>query len=117
MVGASRMRRSVRGRADLPATSSGVTWRLVTDLTGDFGRIAAVDHGLVVLVTTRADGSAQASVVNAGVLANPIDGSPSVALVAQGRARKVANLRARPRATGVGRAGGGGAAVGAAATH
>ena len=62
-------------------------------------------RGLVVLVTTRADGSAQASVVNAGVLANPIDGSPSVALVAQGRARKVANLRARPRATVVARAG------------
>ena len=77
----------------------------MTDLAGDFGRIAAADHGLVVLVTSRADGSAQASVVNAGVYANPIDGSPSVALVAQGRARKLANLRARPRATVVARAG------------
>jgi PPOX class probable F420-dependent enzyme len=77
----------------------------VTDLVGDFGRIAAADRGLIVLVTTRADGSAQASVVNGGVLANPIDGTPSVAIVAQGRARKVANLRARPRATAVARAG------------
>jgi len=88
----------------------------VTDLAADFGRIAAVDHGLVVLVTTRADGSAQASVVNAGVLANPVDGSPSVALVAQGRARKVANLRARPRATVVARAGWEWAAVEGATT-
>ena len=77
----------------------------MTDLAGDFGRIAAADHGLVVFVTTRADGSAQASVVNAGVLTNPIDGSPAVALVAQGRARKVANLRARPRATVIARSG------------
>jgi len=77
----------------------------VTDLAGDFRRIAAADHGLVVLVTTRADGSAQASVVNAGVLANPVDGAPSVALVAQGRARKLQNLRARSRATVVARNG------------
>jgi len=88
----------------------------VTDLAADFGRIAAVDHGLVVLVTTRADSSAQASVVNAGILANPVDGSPSVALVAQGRARKVANLRARPRATVVARAGWEWAAVEGATT-
>jgi len=88
----------------------------VTDLAGDFGRIAAADHGLVVLVTTRADGSAQASVVNAGVLANPIDGAPSVALVAQGHARKVANLRERPRATVVARSGWEWAAVEGATT-
>lgn len=67
-------------------------------------------------VTTRADGSSQASVVNAGILANPLDGSPSVALVAQGRARKVANLRARPRATVVARAGWEWAAVEGATT-
>ena len=68
------------------------------------------------VVTTRADGSAQASMVNAGVLANPVDGSPSVALVAQGRARKVTNLRQRPRATVVARKGWEWAAVEGATT-
>ena len=68
------------------------------------------------LSTLRPDTTIQASVVNAGVLANPIDGSPSVALVAQGRARKVANLRARPRATVVARAGWEWAAVEGATT-
>jgi PPOX class probable F420-dependent enzyme len=88
----------------------------VTDLAGDFARIAAADHGLVVFVTTRADGGPQVSVVNAGVLANPIDGKRSVALVAQGRARKLANLRKRPRATVVARAGWEWAAVEGATT-
>lgn len=88
---------------------------LVTELA-DFTRIAAADHFLVVCVTTRADGSPQVSVVNAGVFANPIDGSPSAALVAQGRARKLANLRARPRATVVARAGWEWAAVEGATT-
>ena len=87
----------------------------MTDLA-DFGRIAAADHGLVVIITTRGDGSAQASVVNAGVLANPIDGSPAVALVAQGRARKVTNLRHRPLATVVARNGWEWAAVEGATT-
>jgi PPOX class probable F420-dependent enzyme len=76
----------------------------VTDLA-DFARIAAAEHGLVVVVTTRRDGSAQASVVNAGVLTNPVDAVESVALVAQGRARKLAHLRQQPRATVVARAG------------
>ena len=76
----------------------------MTDLA-DFARIAAADHGLVVVVTTRRDGSAQASVVNAGVLTNPLDGVESVAFMAQGRARKLAHLRRQPRATVVARAG------------
>ena len=76
----------------------------MTDLA-DFARIAAADHGLVVVVTTRRDGSAQASVVNAGVMTNPIDGSPAVALVAHGRGRKLVHLRERPRMTVVARAG------------
>jgi PPOX class probable F420-dependent enzyme len=63
------------------------------------------DQGLAVVATTRADGSVQASVVNAGVLTHPADGSDVVGLVAQGGAAKLANLRARPRATVVFRAG------------
>ena len=76
----------------------------VTDLT-DFARISAADNGLIVLVTTRRDGSAQASVVSAGVAPHPVDGGSMVALVAQGGARKLANLRQRPRATVVAKRG------------
>jgi PPOX class probable F420-dependent enzyme len=67
--------------------------------------LVAQDNGLAVVATTRADGSVQASVVNAGVLPHPVDGSEVVALVAQGGAAKLRNLRDRPRATVVLRAG------------
>jgi PPOX class probable F420-dependent enzyme len=71
----------------------------------DFNQISASDHGLIVFVTTRADGSTQASVVNAGVIDNPLTGAPAVALVAAGGTRKLANLRSRPRATAVAKSG------------
>jgi PPOX class probable F420-dependent enzyme len=76
----------------------------VTDLD-DFTQISSADHGLIVLATTRADGSTQASVVNAGVTDNPLTGAASVALVAAGGTRKLANLRQRPRATAVTKSG------------
>jgi PPOX class probable F420-dependent enzyme len=76
----------------------------VTDLD-DFAQICSADHGLVVLSTTRPDGSTQASVVNAGVTANPLTGAASLALVAAGGTRKLANLRRRPRATAVAKSG------------
>jgi PPOX class probable F420-dependent enzyme len=63
------------------------------------------DSGLAVVATTRADGSVQASVVNAGVLAHAVDGTDVVGLVAQGGAAKLRNLRDRGRATVVFRAG------------
>ena len=44
----------------------------MTDLPA-FGELAAADQGLVVFTTLRRDGSAQASVVNAGVLTPPTD--------------------------------------------
>ena len=50
------------------------------------------------MATARADGSIQATVVNAGVLAHPVTGDEVVGFVAGGRA-KVANLRARPWTT------------------
>jgi len=68
-------------------------------------RLAAADHGLVVLATTRADHTVQASVVNAGVMANPVGDGDLVACVAAGGTAKLANLRQRPRATVVFRAG------------
>ena len=70
-----------------------------------FATLVPLDHGLCVLGTTRADGTVQASVVNAGVLRHPVTGDEVVGLVAAGGTRKVRNLRADPRATIVVRAG------------
>jgi len=64
-----------------------------------FGELAAADQGLVVFTTLRRDGSAQASMVNAGVLPHPLTNEPVVGLVAIGGARKLAHLRADPRTT------------------
>ena len=75
----------------------------MTDLM-DVARIAAADQNLAVVATTRADGSVQASVVNAGITNHPVTGEPVVALVTYGRT-KLANLRARPRASLTFRAG------------
>ncbi len=76
----------------------------MTDLA-DFARLVAGDHGLCVVSTLRGDGTIQSSVVNAGVLDHPVTGRPVVGLVARGGSRKLANLRARPQATIVVRAG------------
>ncbi len=67
--------------------------------------LGAQSDGLAVVVTTRPDGSAQASVVHAGVTVNPVTGEPVVAFVVRGPARKLTNLRARPRISVVVRAG------------
>ncbi len=71
----------------------------------DFTRLASSDHGLCVVSTLRADGTIQASVVNAGVLNHPLSGVPVVAAVFVGGSRKLANLRARPQVTVVARSG------------
>ncbi len=76
----------------------------MTDLT-DFARLVTRDHGLCVVSTLRSDTTIQSSVVNAGVLDHPVTGTRVVGLVARGGSRKLANLRARPRATVVVRAG------------
>jgi len=75
----------------------------MTDLS-DFARLVARDHGLCVVSTLRPDSTIQSSVVNAGVLDHPVTGEPVVGLVARGHSRKLANLRALPRATVVVRA-------------
>ena len=59
----------------------------------------------MVVSTSRADGSIQSSVVNAGVLDHPVTGRPVVGFVAAGSSKRLTNLRARPRATVVIRAG------------
>jgi PPOX class probable F420-dependent enzyme len=76
----------------------------VTDLS-NFAELSAADHGLIVFTTLRADGSAQSSVVNAGVMPHPFTNEPVVALVAIGGARKLAHLRADPRTTVTARTG------------
>jgi hypothetical protein len=67
----------------------------------DVRRTAAADGHLAVLAVARRDGTVQASVVSAGVLDDPVSGSPSVALVAGGGTAKLALLRVNPRATAV----------------
>ncbi|MFC1402611.1 MULTISPECIES: TIGR03618 family F420-dependent PPOX class oxidoreductase [Streptacidiphilus] len=56
------------------------------------------ESGLAVVSTLRADGTVQASVVNAGLLPHPATGVPVLAFVTYGRV-KLANLRARPQLT------------------
>ena len=70
-----------------------------------FEKLVSLDNGLVVVSTSRANGTIQSSVVNAGVLDHPISGERVVAFVAAGSSRRLVNLRARPRATVVIRAG------------
>ncbi|HSH60090.1 MAG TPA: pyridoxamine 5'-phosphate oxidase family protein [Acidimicrobiales bacterium] len=75
---------------------------------GDLGAFAALvplDHGLVVVSTARDDGSVQSSVVNAGVIDHRVTKQGVVAFVSGGSSRRLTNLRARPWATVVIRAG------------
>lgn len=57
--------------------------------------LARDEQGLAVISTVRADGTVQASLVNAGVLPHPSTKQPVLAFVTYGRI-KLANLRARP---------------------
>lgn len=68
-------------------------------------RLAAADHGLAVVASTRRDGSVHASVVNAGVLDDPITAAPAVGFVAGGSAVKLRLVRRTGQATVVFRAG------------
>jgi PPOX class probable F420-dependent enzyme len=70
----------------------------------EVAQLAAGDHYLAVIATTRADASVQASVVNAGVLAHPVGGDRVVGFVTYGQA-KLRHLRQRPKATVVFRSG------------
>jgi PPOX class probable F420-dependent enzyme len=71
----------------------------------DIAKLGRLDHGLAVVSTTRPDGTVQSSVVNAGVLDHPLHGAPVIVFVSAGRAGRLRNLRIRPRATVVLRAG------------
>ncbi|WP_062989228.1 hypothetical protein [Nocardia anaemiae] len=82
----------------------------MTDMA-DFARLIVGDHGLCVVSTSRADGTVQSSLVNAGVLAHPQTGEPVVGMVIRGGTRKLDNLRVRARMTVVVRVGWAWAAV------
>src|SRR6202521_4238946 len=60
--------------------------------------LARHDRGLVVISTLAANGTIQAALVNAGVMAHPASGETVLGLVTAGRV-KLANLRARPQVT------------------
>ncbi len=77
-----------------------------SSLLDQAAELASREAGLAVVITCRADGTAQASVVNAGVIDHPVTGEPAIGFVVQGgRRRKLGNLRARPMATIVFRSG------------
>jgi PPOX class probable F420-dependent enzyme len=76
----------------------------VSDLE-HFKKLVSLDHGLAVVSTSRADGTIQSSVVSAGVMDHPLRGTPVAVFVAAGSSRRLRNLRARPRATILLRAG------------
>ena len=67
----------------------------------DLEQIAAKAGHLAVVTTSRGDGSIQASVVSAGLLAHPLTGRQVLGLVAVGGSVKLRNLRRIPRATAV----------------
>lgn len=68
-------------------------------------RLGAADHWLAVVTTTRADGSVHASIVNAGLVDDPVTGRPVIGLVVGSGARKLSHLRRSGRATVVFRSG------------
>jgi hypothetical protein len=68
-------------------------------------RLVAADHGLAVVAVARRDGTVHATVVNGGVLDDPLTGRPAVGFVVAGSTVKLRLLRWTGRATIVFRAG------------
>jgi PPOX class probable F420-dependent enzyme len=71
----------------------------------DARALLRLEHGLATVSTTRADGSIQSTVVNAGIIEHPVEGTEVAAFVARGGTRKIVHLRARPLAAVLWRAG------------
>lgn len=71
-------------------------------MTADLEQVRTLslqENGLATIATTRRDGTVHSSVVNAGVIDDPVTGAPGVAFVAIGGAQKVALLRRVGHAT------------------
>jgi hypothetical protein len=62
-------------------------------------KLSAAEHGLATITTVRPDGTVHASVVNAGVIDDPVTGKPSVGLVVRGGVRKLELFRRNGHAT------------------
>ena len=62
-------------------------------------RLLAEDRGLCVVSVTRPDGSISSSLVNAGPLPHPVDGTEVLGLVVRAGAYKYRRLRVAPRLT------------------
>src|ERR1700756_1287475 len=67
---------------------------MMSDLN-DVAELAATTGHLAVVATARADGTVQASLVDAGVSTHPVTGSHVLSFVAIGGGAKLANLRNR----------------------
>src|SRR6266480_2011976 len=91
-------------RPEAASFLAAVRRRTMIDLT-PFERLVALDHGLSVVVTCRADHTPQATVVNAGVVPHPLEDTRVVAFVSAGGSRKLHFLRADPTVAVVVRAG------------
>ena len=61
--------------------------------------LALQENGLATIATVRADGTVHASVVNAGLIDDPVTGAPSIGFVARGDAHKLTLLRRAGHAT------------------
>jgi PPOX class probable F420-dependent enzyme len=70
----------------------------------DLAELGRKEQGLTVISTLRADRTIQSSLVNAGVMSHPFNGSEVLAFVTYGKV-KLANLRARPQLTALVRSG------------
>jgi PPOX class probable F420-dependent enzyme len=62
-------------------------------------KLSAAEHGLATITTVRPDGTVHASVVNAGVIEDPVTGNVSVGFVARGGTRKLELFRRNGHAT------------------
>jgi len=78
--------------------------RPVVDIAA-FRSLVADEHGLVVVSTSRRDGSVLSSVVNAGVMEHPLTGETVVGFVSAGRAARLAHIRRGAPVTMVARRG------------
>ncbi|MCU1681171.1 MAG: pyridoxamine 5-phosphate oxidase [Amycolatopsis sp.] len=83
---------------------------------GAVRELATAENGLATITTTRPDGTVHASVVNAGVIEDPVTGKVSIGFVAIGGTRKLELFRRNGHATIVFRRGWNWAAV-QGATH
>jgi PPOX class probable F420-dependent enzyme len=68
-------------------------------------RLVSADHGLAIVCVNREDNTVQATLVNAGITADPRDGRDLIGFVARGDAVKLKHLRRRPYANVVFRSG------------